>query len=476
MARRRILFNGHLSVTKTVPLSYFTCKATDCILRSRGLQLHHRNCWRMRSVPQSSPPAPANLRTRLRGPPLKRQIREKMKRGGGCTSATNPKGGGRPAIGGSIGGSNSSSIAPASTAAPSSFTSASSFSKENSSDGSNNDTVRYQVLYYKSSRKVHKSRGVSKSDGTLTVSRSTGAVRLASCLEHGGAKDAPVLLFSGSNPAIHKRCDDLEGDETMRLGSYEIDIVARQHASAGMGSGAVVPRKPVPAAPQGRLVSRRPGLLPAKRPLGSTGARWNSHPPAQPAPVPSAPQLNAMSHPSIVSGNRAGNDETPSAATGPTDVALRKNTIFRRPLQSVSSMSAKGSGPPRAALPSSQPLHRPTGSIGTSHAVKRPAAATAAIRTSHDHDDNDTGASLDDVTKRMPVKVAAVLRPHQVAAVQFLWSALKEGGAILADGTSARECWNLVCRSRAWPALRRLDAMLPAGSTIASLFSLSIQI
>jgi hypothetical protein len=407
-----------------------------------------------------------------------------MKRGGGCVSATNPKGGGRPAIGSSIGASNSN--APASTAAPSSFTSASSFSKENSSDGSNNDTVRYQVLYYKSSRKVHKSRGVSKSDGTLTVSRSTGAVRLASCGEHdGGAKDGHVLLFSGSNPAIHKRCDDLEGDETMRLGSYEIDIVAKQqtsagmkqHASAGMGSGAVVPRKPVPAAPQGRLVSRRPGLLPAKRPLGSTGARWNSHPPAQPAPVPSAAVPQPRAAPSIVSGNRAGKDETPSAATGPTDVALRMNTILRRPLQSVSSLSTKGLGPPRVALPVSQPLHRPcpTGSIGTSHAVKRPAAASAAIRTSHDHDDGDTGASLDDVTKRMPVKVASVLRPHQVAAVQFLWSALEEGGAILADGTSARECWNLVCRSRARPALRRLGANLPAGSTIASLLSLSFQ-
>jgi hypothetical protein len=391
-----------------------------------------------------------------------------MKRGG-CMPGTNPKRC-QPIVHRSIGGSNSSSssVATATNAAA-----ASSSSNASETVNTDDDTVRYQVLYYKSSRKVHKCRGVSKADGTLTVSRSTGTVRLVGCGGNGengdddsdnaeNSKETQVILYSGMNPAIHKRCDDLQVDETVRLGNYEVDIVAalqqpttqhpRQHPLAGAAP-----------APQGRLVSRRPGLLPAKRPLPDTCARWSSKHSSKAPPQSNATVSHARENPLIVSGVTAGEAANPSPAPGPADAAARKRTVFRRPLQSL---SAKATGLPRSAPLSSQALQRPTGSTGrpvqsivaaegatgVSQSGKRTAPATASLHKRNDPGDDDgTGgdATWDDVTKRMPVKVATVLRPHQVVAVQFLWRSLKEGGAILADGTAFIE--RNRCKARCVP-------------------------
>lgn len=85
----------------------------------------------------------------------------------------------------------------------------------------------YQVLFYKRTNKVHKSKGVAKFDGSLQVAHPPSCV--VQLLEDNGAKN-PV--FSGIQRDIAKRAfginesPTLQPDDVVTLGQYECQIVS----------------------------------------------------------------------------------------------------------------------------------------------------------------------------------------------------------------------------------------------------------
>ena len=91
----------------------------------------------------------------------------------------------------------------------------------------NNDSAptktSYTVLYYKRKNKVHKSKGVSKLDGTLTVvagSSSSLSVTLQS------ADTGAIVYRGGLRSNGNSSNETFEIDETIQVGAYEVEILS----------------------------------------------------------------------------------------------------------------------------------------------------------------------------------------------------------------------------------------------------------
>lgn len=243
--------------------------------------------------------------------------------------------------------------------------------------------TEYQVLYYRRTNKVHKSKGVSKIDGILTLDGST-TVALRN-------EDDDKLVVSKTSPEIARRA--LEDDETIVLGGYEVHIV-----SCRSKSGAVaVDNKPAAALgsktkPGTTLVRRAMQPLLGKRTAGSLPVRR-----------PVVPL-------------RSINKENPSgvAVEKPVATATTKPLLVARPTaRSVKKL------PSKSLLTNTKPLSRPTAGLQRYSAPARTMTTLPSNVLPH---------------IPLPATVAQTLRPHQVVGVDFLWKALAEGGgAILAD-------------------------------------------
>jgi len=126
-----------------------------------------------------------------------------------------------------------------------------------SSAVADNDGVQpleYEVLYYERKNKVHKSKGVSKFDGILTIVFATGSIRLRSSdhndddassssseddeSHRGGKKSfakkknkkkqtqkSKAVPYCGTDKALVQRCP-FPDDEIIILGQYEVQIVS----------------------------------------------------------------------------------------------------------------------------------------------------------------------------------------------------------------------------------------------------------
>lgn len=141
-------------------------------------------------------------------------------------------------------------------------------------DASPSPSIQYHVLYYKQTRKVHKSKGVSKSDGILSINPHTEKVMLFD-QDHEGDHTIQVSstrrpLHSSRNAALAKRFDNLENEENVPLGGYELDILGK--AAGGSGAATEPSSTESQAASQNARVPEpvpppRRGLISRKRPF-----------------------------------------------------------------------------------------------------------------------------------------------------------------------------------------------------------------
>ena len=86
----------------------------------------------------------------------------------------------------------------------------------------------FTVLYYKSKKKKHKSKGESKFDGRLTICPDRSVV----CL----LDEKEQVVFKSIQTDLAKCSHDLQEDEIIQLGGHEIEILS---IDGGPGARAV---------------------------------------------------------------------------------------------------------------------------------------------------------------------------------------------------------------------------------------------
>ena len=87
----------------------------------------------------------------------------------------------------------------------------------------------FTVLYYKSKKKKHKSKGESKFDGTMTICPDRSIVSL---MDENGQ-----VVFKSIQTDLTKRSQDLQEDEIIQLGGHEIEILSIDDSHSGGGGG-----------------------------------------------------------------------------------------------------------------------------------------------------------------------------------------------------------------------------------------------
>ena len=156
----------------------------------------------------------------------------------------------------------------------------------------------YEILYYKRTNKVHKSKGVSKLDGVLILQPQKGTVILRSAEDdtsdssndeeehrrskHGSNKQqfkkqsSSSTIYSGINPTIANRI--LEEDETFPLGAFEVQIIASKTGiiknkprgsgvlGSSLGQAKTLSKKILVKSKISRPISKPRAVLPQKRP------------------------------------------------------------------------------------------------------------------------------------------------------------------------------------------------------------------
>uniref|UniRef100_A0A7S2YCU9 DNA repair and recombination protein RAD54B n=1 Tax=Entomoneis paludosa TaxID=265537 RepID=A0A7S2YCU9_9STRA len=283
--------------------------------------------------------------------------------------------------------------------------------------------MEYEVLYYKRTNKVHKSKGVSKADGILKVVPSQGTVVLRasdsasteeeSCSSSSDEEETTrkrkfakaskkkknkrqiqkpqsgSTIYSGRNAELSKRT--LEEDDTFVIGNFEVQIISLRTNPFGASTSGQKPlaRKQPLVSKQGNAIGAKPGqgtklvknplqqrsLLPQKRKaitsLGSSTAKNPQQNRARAPPKQPKSDMKGIS---------------PRSAFQPPN---RNPAPPRQPITSSSDAPKKTSHPSSGVLP-----HIPL---------------TASIRSA--------------------------LRPHQVSGIDFLWRCLtgELRGALLAD-------------------------------------------
>ncbi|CAB9503848.1 DNA repair and recombination protein RAD54-like (Fragment) [Seminavis robusta] len=263
--------------------------------------------------------------------------------------------------------------------------------------------LEYEVLYFARSKKVHKSKGVSKFDGVLSINVTTGSIRLkdstADDEDESDEDDADdddnpkgrkkksfskkkkqrankAIPFSGNDKALAQRAQDsLQDDDTIVLGGYEVQIVSRMSAAS------------------------------------------------QPTKKPATLSFSSRKRPAGLN----------SGKTGSVSILSNKRAFVAKPLKSVSkpSLQSRQQQPlakrkPLLPLSQSTSLH-PRRAVNPSRATTQVAKKPAA---------NNGNACQ--ICPGIPLtgQIRNVLLPHQVVGVEFLWNALVVGpdkGAILAD-------------------------------------------
>jgi hypothetical protein len=316
--------------------------------------------------------------------------------------------------------------------------------------------MEFEVLYYKRTNKVHKTKGVAKSDGVLTVLQhpklNTVTLYDAAAFEVA-ADEAPDdgssdddseedtkkgkkkwqksrkqnkcsssgVVFSGVQAEIAKRAPTFQEDDIVTLGGYEVQIL-RTRISKGAAS------KPV-AAPSALNTLHKPKNLFVARGLGRGSLGL---PPRKDVPLHSkrapigAKKLPKPMLPSNASqslGTNTSDDEpTPPVPLPP------KAVLQRRPLQSKSVLASKNT------------IGKKIGANSTTLVKKRPVTSQADAlsplppKPTKSPKLASTPTILPDIP--LPAAIRQVLRPHQVSGVDFLWKALTNSstqGAILAD-------------------------------------------
>jgi hypothetical protein len=319
--------------------------------------------------------------------------------------------------------------------------------------------MEFEVLYYKRTNKVHKTKGVAKSDGVLTVLQhpKLNTVTLYDAAAFDVAADeAPDdgssdddseedtkkgkkkwqksrkqnkssssgVVFSGVQAEIAKRAPTFQEDDIVTLGGYEVQILGTR-----ISKGAASKPEAVPKAlnalhkPKNLFVARGLGRGSLGHPPRKTVPLQSKRPPigAKKLPTPILP-----SHTSQSLGTNTPDDEpTPPVPLPP------KAVLQRRPLQSKSILASKNTIGKKIGAKSTKMTtlakKRPvTSQVDTLSPLPPKPAKSPKLAS--------TPTILPDIP--LPAAIRQVLRPHQVSGVDFLWKALTSSsiqGAILAD-------------------------------------------
>jgi DNA repair and recombination RAD54-like protein len=326
------------------------------------------------------------------------------------------------------------------------------------------ESSSYSVLYYKrKNNKVHKSKGVSKMDGVLTVLPPPKSLVIL--------KDGNLTIFSKSqspNDIAKKR--DLEIDEVVVLGAYEVEIISRDDttseastaAAAAASNKPVLSRKPVRSATTTTLSKMQTAVRgplhpkPASRPVMSAQNNnqipkptYKYKPPAQPkkvAPNKSTTEFYALSHNAGSSEDGENEDEDGGSFVTQKENSSRSSSL-KRPLASTSKGTTTTRRPAlkkqtreiTPILPSSDkaafvPYRRRPPPV--------PAAASAAFSsTGGTSIPSSVSTFFPGAIGRLdvPHAIKNVLNPHQIGGVTFLWNCLTGNGNMAAVSPHAQE-------------------------------------
>ena len=277
-----------------------------------------------------------------------------------------------------------------------------------------NSSTSYSVVYYARKNKVHKSKGVSKIDGILTVRfPPLSTVTLKNDNNDDEEEDdatddedthssnkkrrktqsiscAKGIVFAGTQRDIAKSAMEglLKEDDIIALGGYEVQIIS----VLGNATIAAAAKAIKPAASNAFGTVRSTKVAISKPPLLSSNetTKVERKPPAQPQKSTKIQQHSL----------------------GVRKIVTTKQNLIRRPLVSTTNAEVV---PQKQKLTT---LKRPAPSL-----MKQPSAS--AISTVD-------ASVLPHIP--LPSSIRRALKEHQVVAVDFLWKALNSlHGSILAD-------------------------------------------
>jgi hypothetical protein len=285
------------------------------------------------------------------------------------------------------------------------------------------DVTEFSVLFYKRSLqfKVHKSKGVSKVDGVLTIHKGTKTACLR-CTENDEDNDSSDdegqkmtwkerrkktaksalkgVVYSGKLPGGD--VSKIETDCTIILGSYEVEIIAEIATSATRGpssktqTGHTDTKRTTVVPLRSSLPTTKKTVLPVKRKqLGTRPFSQSSSVLLKRQPPP-PPQLTNAKRPARVL--RKVDNTTHKEDTTYAKVAANRTTAA-----------------------STKPFHTNNNTIRPKISTFRPPTVAAM-----------GPAILPHIP--LPGGIRNALRPHQQEGVDFIWRALSDNkGCLLAD-------------------------------------------
>jgi hypothetical protein len=327
-------------------------------------------------------------------------------------------------------------------------------------------TYRYTVLYYKRKNKVHKSRGVSKLDGTLIVVAASPGSSTSNLSVTLQSADTGAVVYRGGlringNTAerggAHSRSNDaFDVDETVSVGAYEVEILSCDSNGDGYGNKKKTNSHPSIASNNKSKVTRNRKLLDntnarGRRPLGKKlgigggnqsrrGGLGSIRSLAGMTRKPTLPPTLAVrkrtktSSVDSESSDDGGVSALPPTGTAtllpslPSVVPRRKaNTIlpgYKRPILRTKtdameiscgrSSNAAGSNRKRRAKLLSSPTE--------------PGSTTQKDTTNGGGTQNFFPGAIG--TPLVPHSIRKSLRPHQIEGVVFLWNCLTGNGQV----------------------------------------------
>ena len=290
---------------------------------------------------------------------------------------------------------------------------------ESVTPSSDTDATRsYEVLYYKRKNKVHKSKGVSKMDGRLTVSPAPSCI--VQLTDDGNDK-----VYSGIQREVAKQ--NLQVDDTVVVGQYEVQIVRILNQDAENDVSNNKTNNAHSQKPHAKPFPSKTSLLPSKRPL-STFTSKSAPQSTSIKPLVSKPLWQTNRRPPPQPKKRAAANDSDEDKSNDEEAVPTASLppVKRNPL-----LSKKRTLTPMARTTA------PTASFTQVSSLEFPGVIGNVV---------------------VPPSICKVLRPHQTEGVAFLWNCLTGqsptlqqaakdagttgpvAGAVLADEMVSTEC------------------------------------
>lgn len=275
--------------------------------------------------------------------------------------------------------------------------------------------VQYAVLYYKRKAKVHKSKGVSKIDGTLSITPPPESKVVL--------KNEEKVVYRAVQSDIAKRAQNLEEEEVLVLGGYEVEVFEKlNNGNNNNNNDKSTASTDVKVPSNGKNTGK--SLLFSRQTKLLTTTRRPLHPKANPLLPKKANTATIGSkrfHPNgrpivhVPQPVKASNDLEDESSSESEDKTLAKENSFcrttsvaKRPL-----LSSKAPGLQKFRKLGNV-LHRRLPPKVSS--TPNPAASSTLLFP-------DTVETLD-----LPHSIKSVLKPHQISGVSFLWNCLTGHG------------------------------------------------